>query len=348
MEFTRYKRNRSREEERLRQQKAARRFLVLLLILAALLCSLAYVLFVKDHNLALEMPYDRGSSVFGMEQVSLDISTASGFAADLCVTTEDVALDGVSVTSGSAGLFDLENKTVLYAKSVHEKMYPASTTKIMTCLIALKYGSLDETITVGNECYNVESGSSVADIRPGDQLTLRELLYGLLINSGNDAAMSIAVAVAGSVDAFVEMMNTEAARLGATNTHFVNPHGLHDEDHYTTLYDLYLMFNEALKYEEFLTIINLHNYYITIPNIDGSSRDVTWESTNYYFLNEATPPGDVQVFGGKTGTTDEAGACLALYSKNKYGSPFISIIMHAGDKETLYSEMNELLSKINN
>ena len=108
------------------------------------------------------------------------------------------------------------------------------------------------------------------------------------LNSGNDAAMSIAVHVGGSADAFVDLMNQEAARIGATQTHFMNPHGLQDEDHYTTVYDIYLMFQEALKYDEFQDIITHHNYYITIPNIDGTSRDITWETTNYYFLGMAS------------------------------------------------------------
>ena len=96
-------------------------------------------------------------------------------------------------------------------------------------------------------------------IIPGDQVTLGELLYGLMLKSGNDAAMSIAVHVGGSVDAFVDLMNQEAARIGATQTHFMNPHGLQDEDHYTTVYDIYLMFQEALKYDEFQDIITHHN-----------------------------------------------------------------------------------------
>lgn len=348
MENSRYTRNRRREQERLRQQRAVRSFLVLLLILLLFVCGAVYVLFFEDRDPSLALPYDRTSSVLGLEQISLDISKASGYSAELCVGNEDVGTDTLTLSASGAGLFDEEDREVLYAKSIHEKLYPASMTKIMTCLVALKYGNLDDTVTVGYECYQVESGSSVADIRPGDQLTLRELIYGLMINSGNDAAMTIAVHVAGSVDAFVEMMNQEAAALGATNTHFMNPHGLHDDDHYTTVYDMYLMFHEALKYQEFLDVIGIHTYYITIPAEDGTSRDVVWESTNYYFQNEATPPGDVQVVGGKTGTTDEAGACLALYSKDKYGSPYISIIMHAADKTTLYGEMNELLSKLNN
>ncbi len=348
MEESRYMRNRRREQERLRQKRAVRRFMFLLILLAVTASAAFYVFFVKDHDSSLRFAYDPYSQVFGIGKVSMDLGTADSFAEDLCVAPTDVNVDSLSLESSSAGIFDQAGLSVPYAKQIHERRYPASLTKIMTCLVALKYGNLDDLVTIGQECYNVDEGSSVCGIIPGDQVTLGELLYGLMLNSGNDAAMSIAVHVGGSVDAFVDLMNQEAARIGATQTHFMNPHGLQDEDHYTTVYDIYLMFQEALKYDEFQDIITHHNYYITIPNIDGTSRDITWETTNYYFLGMASGPKDVQINGGKTGTTDEAGSCLCLYSKNKYGNPFITIIMGASDKETLYSEMNELLSKINN
>ena len=128
----------------------------------------------------------------------------------------------------------------------------------------------------------------------------------------------------------------------------MNPHGLHDEEHYTTAYDVYLMFHEALKYDVFKDIINRHTYYAEYTDAAGTEQGVMWESTNHYFINQAVPPSDVLVQGGKTGTTDAAGACLCLYSMNKYGDPFVSVIMKTESKDELYEEMNELLSKINN
>ena len=111
-------------------------------------------------------------------------------------------------------------------------------------------GNLDDMVTVPQESVITESGSSMAGVVPGDKLTLEQLLYGLLIPSGNDAANAIAVHMGGSIEGFVEMMNEEAARIGATGTHFANANGLTNEDHYMTAYDLYLMFHEALKYEK--------------------------------------------------------------------------------------------------
>ena len=119
-----------------------------------------------------------------------------------------------------------------------------------------------------------------------------------------------------------------------------------DPDHYTTVYDIYLMMNAALEYEIFQDIISRKNYYAEYSRIDGSPVAETWESTNHYFTNDADAPDNVTVYGGKTGTTDEAGNCLALLTKDPYGNPYLSIILHCDSKESLYAEMNQLLSLI--
>ena len=153
----------------------------------------------------------------------------------------------------------------------------------------------------------VPSDSSVAGLRSGVELTLEYLLYGLMLPSGNDSAVAIAEHISGSVDAFVELMNKEANALGATNSHFVNPHGYHDENHYTTAYDLYLIFNQGILNQKFIDIISSATY---------------------------------------TGTTDEAGACLVLYEQDSQSRPYISIVMGAESKNALYNTMDSLLSTI--
>ena len=137
-------------------------------------------------------------------------------------------------------------------------MYPASITKVMTSLIAIKYGNLEDQVTVTEDAVISESGATLCGIKPGDTLTLEQLLYGLMLPSGNDAGAAIAIHMAGSIDAFADMMNEEAKRLGATDTHFMNPHGLHDEDHYTTAYDLYhsdLLLELYMLYKKSIEII---------------------------------------------------------------------------------------------
>ena len=183
----------------------------------------------------------------------------------------------------------MNGERTLYAKDIFTKRSPASITKIMTALVTLKYGNLEDIVTVTPIVKDIEYGSSVADIHEGDILTLEQLLYGMMIASGNDASMMIAEHISGSVDAFVELMNQEAQAIGATNTHFTNPHGLTDPDHYTTVYDIYLMLDAALEYELFQDVISRHNYYAEYSRTDGSSVAVTWESTNHYFTNQEKP-----------------------------------------------------------
>ena len=337
-----------RERRSTYQREISRRRRQRRLIIRFLLGGLGYEFLLKSHEIELVKAYDKTDSTFGLTTVSFDGDFSTSFASDLCVAPqEDVVLSDFSVEAVSAAIFSEADHQTVYAKAVHERRYPASLTKIMTCLVALKNGNLDEMVTVGDECRDIDVGSSVCEIQPGDVLSLRELLLGLMINSGNDAAMTIAKNVGGSVENFVTMMNEQAAEIGAVNTHFMNPHGLQDENHYTTVYDMYLIFHEALKNDDFRDIISRHSYYASFNTTTGEERNITWESTNHYFINQAVPPKDVEVVGGKTGTTSEAGACLVLLSKNKYGNPYVTVIMKEPDKDSLYQEMNQLLGKIN-
>lgn len=333
------------KQEKKKQQKLFGAVLFLFLA-AALMAFLVYYFALRSHDYTLFLPYNMTDSVLGTGNSVMSQNVEDSFAKELCVSQGDTNLDAAALDSYAAGLFDLNGKRTVYAKDIFTKRSPASITKIMTALVALKYGNLDDLVTVTPTVKNIEFGSSVCDIKEGDVLSLRQLLYGLLIASGNDAGMMIAEHVGGSVENFVTMMNEEAAKIGATSTHFSNPHGLTDPNHYTTVYDIYLMFNAALKYDQFQDMISRKNYYAEYSRYDGSPVAVTWESTNHYFTNLSEPPENVIVYGGKTGTTDDAGACLALMAKDLYGNPYISIILHAGSKDSLYLEMNQLLSLI--
>ena len=209
---------------RRRQRRLIIRFVSLLVILVLLLGGLGYEFLLKSHEIELVKAYDKTDSTFGLTTISFDGDFSTSFASDLCVAPqEDVVLSDFSVEAVSAAIFSEADHQTVYAKAVHERRYPASLTKIMTCLVALKNGNLDEMVTVGDECRDIDVGSSVCEIQPGDVLSLRELLLGLMINSGNDAAMTIAKNVGGSVENFVAMMNEQAAEIGAVNTHFMNP-----------------------------------------------------------------------------------------------------------------------------
>lgn len=291
-------------------------------------------------------------SEYEAENYNKDLYTGKLFASDLCVASGDISLSGISSdetnTLHSAALFDVDRKKVDFSYQMFDKIYPASTTKIMTALVALENADLSDVVTVSQ---NADMNSFAADeatcgIKAGDKITLSDLLYGLLLHSGNDNATAIAEYVGGSMDGFAEMMNKEAAKLMATGTHFVNSNGLHNDNHYTTAYDLYLIFNECIKHDDFVKIINSSSYTAHITGADGTKRDVKWEPTNYYAKGEATPPDNVTIIGGKTGTTKGAGNCLILLTKDSSGNPYISIIMGAGSKPLLYQDMTSMLSKI--
>ena len=346
------KKNSRRKQARFRSSRRKRiRNTVLLLLLLVVLggtgIGAIYVLRNGTVFDKLEEAYV-ASREFSGGITDLDSLRADGFAENLCVVVSDVPMDGVSLGENQKGLLlDLDDRKVLYSKQAVEKVYPASITKIMTAMLALKYGNMDDTVTISQENVTLESGSQVAGFMEGDQVTMDQLLHCLLVYSANDAASAIAEHVGGSTDKFVEMMNSFAAELGCTGTHFTNPHGLQDENHYTTPYDIYLMLKEALNYPEFTDITQMSSYTVTYKHSDGSDASTTLTATDHYLTGEATTPKDVTILGGKTGTTDKAGNCLALLSQNAYGKPFISIVMGASSKDVLYQEMTSLLQNIN-
>ncbi len=271
------------------------------------------------------------------------------FASDLCVADEDINGSGVEITeAASAGLFDLTKKETLYAKNVNMQVQPASLTKVMTALVALKYGSLDQVLVAGPDVYVSESGAQKINLKEGDRLTLDQALRILLIYSANDVANLIASNVGNSIEDFVSLMNKEALSIGATNSHFVNPHGLTADDHYVTAYDMYLIFNAAMEYDVFSEIINTTEYSTTYLDANGASKEITVSSTNSYLKGDKQQPAGVTVIGGKTGTTQAAGHCLILLARDTASNPYIAVIMRDTDSGLLYNDMSLLLNEIVN
>lgn len=297
----------------------------------------------------LEQAFD-SSEVFTNALAAKENMRTESFAQKLCVSSKGNVdcIKNAQLEDGQKGLlFSLSNHKVLYANGIYDKVYPASITKIMTAMLALQSGKLNDTVTITQDNVTLEDGSQVCGFVAGDQVTLDQLLHCLLVYSGNDAASAIAEYVGGSTENFVQMMNDYAAKLGCTGTHFSNPHGLQDENHYTTPYDIYLMLNEAFTYPEFTEITELPSYTVTYTGSDGTEKSTTLTATDHYLTGEATAPKDVTILGGKTGTTEVAGNCLAILTQNAYGKTFVSIVMGADTKELLYQEMNSLLQNIN-
>ena len=293
--------------------------------------------------------YKLSSDVFGLYHTGDELNSGNHLmSTELCVVNENIDNAEIDMSlAEAAGLFDITNYETLYAKNVHEKLFPASTTKILTAYIVLKYGNLDDIVTISRDNITLESGSRHCGLKEGDQISVKELLYGLLLKSANDAANALADYISGSTESFAEMMNEEAQLLGATNSHFVNAHGLHDEEHYTTVYDLYLIFQEALKNEVFREIAGSTSYTASYQDASGNPVEVKWENTMQYFTLNKIPPEGVTIIAGKTGTTSKAQSCLVLLSENAEGEEFISIILKSRDRGVLYDEMNNLLEEIN-
>lgn len=292
--------------------------------------------------------YDLNSDIYGL--VSEEVTENAGhlMGQSVCIANEEIDQPEVDMSlAESAGLFNITDHETLYAKYVHEKLYPASTTKILTAYVTLYYANLDDIVTITSDHIALESGSSHCGLKVGDQVSVRTLLYGLLLKSANDAANALADHISGSTEMFAELMNQEAMLLGASNSHFVNAHGLHDDEHYTTVYDLYLIFQAALQNETFREIAGSVSYQASYLDAKGNPVTVQWNNTMQYFTRNKIPPEGITVLAGKTGTTSKALSCLVLLSENLEGKEYISIILKSRDRGVLYEEMNDLLEEIN-
>ena len=301
-------------------------------------------------KLQYDMAYNVDSEVSGFNVVTgQNPGRVEAFAADLCVITDDILNDeNVDMSQATAAvLFDVNQKEVIYSKNAHERLHPASLTKVMTALVALKNAPLDKVLTATSAVNITESGAQLCGLKSGDTMTLDQALHILLMYSANDVAMMIAENIGGTTDNFIKMMNEEAKRLGATNINFCNPHGLTEEGHYATAYDLYLIFNEAIKYEKFNEIIHMTSYQTTYYTGEGEAKELSVNTTNRFLKGDYQAPENVTVIGGKTGTTNAAGHCLILLSRDTSGAPYISIILCSEANDILYPEMIDLLDEIN-
>lgn len=241
-----------------------------------------------------------------------------------------------TVASSAAILVESSTGKILYEKNAYEKMYPASTTKVMTAILILENCDLNEMATVShNAIYSLPSGYVNANLQKGEEISVKDLMYALMVKSANDAAIVLAEHLDGSVEGFADRMNTKAAELGCQNTHFVNPNGIHNENHYSTAYDLYLMASYAMKNETFRKYVSTASYtlpstnlYPTTDRVCVTTNDMIRPKSKYY---------DENVIGVKTGYTAEAKNCLIAASQ-KDGTELISVILHSGTNAEGLSE----------
>lgn len=268
------------------------------------------------------------ASLLALPVLATDANAADvGVEGSVPVQDDTVPLEGYELKAKAGTLIDLNNGRTIYAKNTEEQVYPASLTKIMTCLVALENGNLSDIVTVSEGAMNgLDGNSSSAGLQIGEQLTLENMLYCLMLASGNEAANAVAEHVAGSVADFVRMMNERAYELGCLNTHFVNPHGLHDSEHYTTVSDLVKIVMAALKSETFKIITDTAEYTLPATNM-SEERDL--ETTNQ-LINDTTsnPFYYSPAIGIKTGFTTPAGRCIISTAKRN-GMYFLAVICGA-------------------
>lgn len=229
------------------------------------------------------------------------------------------------ISAEAALVMDADTGDVLYAKNPDQRMYPGSTTKIMTAVLGIELGKsqgkLDQPLTITQDSLDLESDASVLGLYPGDQITLRNAMKGMMMVSGCDAAVDVAETVMPAQWQFVQAMNDKAVALGAANTHFVNPHGLPNEDHYTTARDLAKIAAYAMKLPEFRNFVKDSAWDMPI---NGGYTHVA--STNQFLTS-----GFDGANGIKTGTTDLGGACLVA-SAARSGRTVIAVILHSNDR----------------
>lgn len=232
-----------------------------------------------------------------------------------------------TVKAKAAVLLEMNSNTVIYQQNADERLYPASLTKIMTCMLALDYGNLDDVVTVSeNALKGLHEDGSSADLAAGEELSLRNLLYCIMLSSANDACNVVAEHISGSIEAFVDLMNKKAAALGCKDTHFENPHGLHNDNHYSTASDLCIITRKALENQTFREISSTVSYTVPKTNLSKERNLITTNylvSTNtypfYYYPNAS---------GVKTGFTSQAGRCL-ISTASDGNMKFLSIVLGA-------------------
>lgn len=229
--------------------------------------------------------------------------------------TKILAIENSDIKCRKALIMDLDSGSILYSKDGFDKVYPASTTKVLTAIIAIENLDLEKTVVVSSNAVNsTPEGSSVMYLKSGEILTVKQLLYGLMLPSGNDAANVLAEEVSGNIQNFVELMNKKAKEIGCTSTHFTNPHGFHNNNHYSTAYDMAKILKYALNNKTFKEIIETKSIEIPATNKTSTARGLTntnklvnkkYKDTYYYEYAVA----------GKTGFTDEARGTLVTYGK---------------------------------
>lgn len=268
------------------------------------------------------------------------------FGSSLCIPEDSSVYEDEEVSAGAALLFGLDEPEVLYAKNVYQEMNPASITTLFTAYVVLQNRELSDMVTVQAEAVRGISHASNVGLNTGDQLTVEQLLYGMLLCSGVDAANALAIDTAGDKESFVRLMNQEAEQCGCVDTRFKNPNGLTEWGHYTTAYDIYLVLHKLMEDQRFVDIISAGTYRAVYRNADGEMCEETYISTVQYVEDGVTQIGNTDILGGKTGTTSSAGHCLVLICTGSSGEKYAAVVLKAKSHDSLYEQIEYIVNKI--
>lgn len=253
-----------------------------------------------------------------------------GWQTDVSAATKKSLPKAPSIIGESAILIEPTTGTIIYEKDPHKKMYPASITKIMTALLAIENCKMNDTVVYSKK--NLDSltaEDSNIQCQVGEKMSVKDCLYALMLSSANETATALAEHIAGSSEAFAKLMNERAKQAGATDTHFANPNGLHDDNHYVTAYDMSMIMKAAIQYPVFLDVIHTTEY--TIPA--NNKRTEPFQSYQRHKMIFTTIPYyDADVIGGKTGYTDQAGKTLVTYAKRGNVSLISVVLKSNGDQ----------------
>lgn len=249
------------------------------------------------------------------------------------IETSTTLDDDLNLNSRIALIYDRASGRILYEKNGNKQTPMASTTKIMTAIVVLENSNLTDVVTIDSKAAGI--GGSRLGLKKNDKITVNDLLYGLMLRSGNDAAIALAIHVGGSVSGFAEMMNQKAIKLGLTNSHFVVPHGLDMQEHYTTAYELAKMADYALNIPKLKEIVGTKSYTVTI---NGQAKTIS--NTNELLGNL------YGVYGVKTGFTNGAGRCLVTACKRE-NLDIITVVLGADTKKIRTSDSMKLIEYAN-
>ncbi len=221
-------------------------------------------------------------------------------------------------------------------------------TKLLTASIVcdeIEQGNLnlEDEYTLPHDIDLGDSQASASGLKEGDTITIHDMLYGFLLESDNDFGVAFAELISGSVDAFADRMNQKAAEIGATNSHFVNPHGLHDDNHYITAYDMYLIINEAASHDIIREIDSYKSYTYSYTDAKGNRVEKTVSATNAYLSDEATLPSNISIEAWKTGTTKKAGRCISMVVEID-GKEYTLVVADSVSREDLYNNVSMMFN----